>query len=220
MDTAEDAGIKEQALQRGSEVTYVNEEFLRTKLGGLLDVYVKGCTGLPAVDVRRAWGAVLHETGAALADSIRCRRCCCSSLLLQMWPGSSNPYAIATIGDGSVTTPVVKGSLDPAWDTVGHLYVHNPAQQRLSVKVLSVSGLPGSSHKLLGTALRGLADVCDGQAHDASIVLRGGESGAGGKAQVHLAFQFRPFTGGAPGRREAAEHPAPSAERLVLLSCS
>lgn len=53
VDTTGDAGIKEQALQRGSEVTYVDDEFLTTKMGGLLDVYVKGCTGLPAVEVRR-----------------------------------------------------------------------------------------------------------------------------------------------------------------------
>ncbi len=64
-------------------------------------------------------------------------------------------------------------------------------RQRLVVRVLDQD--VGKSDDFLGSALRGVADLCDGQEHRITLPLRGTKGDAG---EVHLLLRFMPFTGG------------------------
>ena len=56
---------------------------------------------------------------------------------VQWWPGSrSDPYAVVSVGGSSGRTPTLKATLEPRWEHTVVLYVRDPQEQRLLVRVL------------------------------------------------------------------------------------
>ncbi|PRW20266.1 alpha beta-hydrolase isoform A [Chlorella sorokiniana] len=105
------------------------------------------------------------------------------------WPSSkSDPYAVVNIGDSAAATSVVNQELNPRWGESFYLFVSDPASQRLTVRVLDAD--VGKADDLLGTTMRGLKDLVDGEPCDMELPLRGPKGEAG---TISLRLRFLPF---------------------------
>lgn len=103
-----------------------------------------------------------------------------------LW-GTSDPYAILAIGPSAHRSATIPRSLNPVWDERMILFVRDPMQQRLTIK-LADADLVGEDDPL-GSTMRGLQDLVDGQARTLDLELVG-ETG-----HVQLEVQYLPMTG-------------------------
>ncbi|KAI7836015.1 hypothetical protein COHA_010099 [Chlorella ohadii] len=105
------------------------------------------------------------------------------------WPSSkSDPYAVVNIGDSAAATSVINQELNPQWGESFYLFARDLENQRLTVRVLDAD--VGKADDLLGTTMRGLKDLADGEARDLELPLRGPKGEAG---TISLRLRFLPF---------------------------
>lgn len=103
-----------------------------------------------------------------------------------LW-GSSDPYATLAVGPSAHKSATVPVTLNPVWDEQALLFVRDPQQQRLTIK-LADADVVGEDDPL-GSTMRGLADLVDGQRRELDLEL------VGGRGRVQLAVQYVPMTG-------------------------
>ncbi|KAL4857581.1 Phospholipase A(1) DAD1 [Chlorella vulgaris] len=109
------------------------------------------------------------------------------------WPGArSDPYVVLNIGDSAAATSVVKQTLEP----------HDLAKQRLTVRVLDAD--TGKADDLLGSTMRGLQDIADGQVHCLELPLRQCRGSRIDAGTLSLRVRFMSFADGLLAEEAAA----------------
>lgn len=137
----------------GTRVTYLDPDFLRKKMDGILEVTIRGAKGLKSAD---------------------------------MLGGKSDPYCIVSCGGSSARTPIIENDNNPTWEHKALLFVQNLKSQRLNVRVLDSDLV--NSDDLLGSGLRGIADLGDGKEIEVEVPL------TGNTGTVTLKLQYEAFT--------------------------
>jgi hypothetical protein len=137
----------------GTQVTFLDPNFLRQKMAGVVEVTIRGAKGLKSGD---------------------------------MFGGKSDPYAIVSIGGSSARTPTIQENNEPTWEHKALLFVQDLKSQRLIVRVLDEDF--ANSDDLLGSGMRGIADLVDGEEIEIEVPL------TGGTGSVTLKLQYEPFT--------------------------
>ncbi|CAL8471597.1 g11139 [Coccomyxa elongata] len=181
-------GYQEWSIN-GTYTTYVDREFIKETLAGMLEVHLKSATGLPARD---------------------------------LW-GSSDPYAVVTVGESAGRSRVIDRNLNPVWDEKFQLYVRDPEKQRLIIKVLDKDMFTADDS--LGFTLLPVSKLVDGSTHNLDLLL----DGAGSGGQIQLSITFFPFTDevaetveaemGAPAKGSAVEGITSGAWRALAEIC-
>ncbi|KAL4537133.1 hypothetical protein Ndes2526B_g04958 [Nannochloris sp. 'desiccata'] len=103
-----------------------------------------------------------------------------------MFGGKSDPYCIVSVGGSSARTPTIQDNNDPTWEHKALLFVQNLKSQRLNVRVLDEDF--ANSDDLLGSGMRGIADLGDGKEIEIEVPL------TGGTGSVTLKLQYEAFT--------------------------
>jgi Lipase (class 3)/C2 domain len=137
----------------GTRVTYLDPDFLRKKMDGVLEITIVGAKRLKSAD---------------------------------MFGGKSDPYCIVSVGGSSARTPTIQENNDPTWEHKCLLFVQNLKSQRLNIRVLDEDF--ANSDDLLGSGVRGIADLADGKEIEIEVPL------TGGTGSVTLKLQYEPFT--------------------------
>eukprot|EP00884_Botryococcus_braunii_P003299 jgi/Botrbrau1/12970/Bobra.154_2s0020.4 len=138
----------------GTAVTFINQDFLESRVRGVLEIQLKGAKNLAARDV---WG-------------------------------TSDPYAVLTVGPSSHTSKVVDRSLDPEWDESFVLFVRNPEKDLLRIKV-NDKDLIGSDDGI-GYAVIPLRAFKIGEQVDLDVPLDGNNA----QGSVQLSVKYSPLT--------------------------
>lgn len=102
---------------------------------------------------------------------------------------SSDPYALLCIGDSIGKTSVVNDTVNPVWNETLCLFIRNLKSQKLVVKVLDEDL---RNDDLLGTGMRGLADLMDNEGPEevTTIPLIGSNS----TGNIRVSISFTPFS--------------------------
>lgn len=102
--------------------------------------------------------------------------------------GKSDPYAVISVGPSAHRSATIPNTLDPEWDERFFLFVRDAEKQRLLIKV-NDEDFVGEDDPL-GSTMRGLGDVVDGEERVLDLELVGG-----GKGRIKLSIQYLPMTG-------------------------
>ncbi|EFJ45180.1 hypothetical protein VOLCADRAFT_94625, partial [Volvox carteri f. nagariensis] len=128
--------------------------------------------------------------------------------------GSSDPYAVLSLGESSFRSSTISTSLNPQWDEQYCMYIKDPASEVLRVRLYDED--IGKSDDDLGVAMVGLAELVDskGVSKTFTLPLRG--TGAGSGASVTLRCQLLSFADADPDQVTALTStvttaPSPSA---------
>ena len=103
-----------------------------------------------------------------------------------LFGGKSDPYCIVSVGGSSTRSQTIQDNNDPTWEHKSVLFVQNIKSQKLNVRVMDEDF--ANADDLLGSAMRGIADLADGKEIEIEVPL------TGGTGSVTLTLQYEPFT--------------------------
>ena len=198
-DTEDALDVTHQLSSGGTRITYVNSEFLKTRMSGILNITVLGVTGLDNIDDKATDGSTpfpfalplpfpFPGSGSGGGNGIK-------NIKVQVTIGGSfaesDPIDVSSINATNNNTS--RADLFSA-----NLFITDLAKQRLSLRVINVDAT--TTNQLVGAGIRGLADLAlNPQQPRITVQLNSTPP-----ATVTLGLEFHSFTNDATFLYEAS----------------
>eukprot|EP00798_Chlamydomonas_sp_ICE-L_P010792 gene10791-16939_t len=109
----------------------------------------------------------------------------CRTVFTDRSDPNPNPYAVLSVNNSGVRSKVVNGKSSPIFKERFCLYIKNPEEDIVKIRLYSKSGfLDFSKDKDLGLHMLDLNDLMDGKVHELDLGLQGAGSNSESKVKV------------------------------------